>query len=144
MGSLHRDVGVNNIPIFRAGAETIDVPIDYDPSRTTLEQTTIRNFIALDLIKDALVPHQCHHTRRDIEPMFGVLVWFALACATSNARLDCLYPSNLVTAKLWISYRSLHSVYTLQADALELEMTRSMYSVWFPCLKRVLIFAHPP
>jgi hypothetical protein len=35
MGVLLRDVGMNNIMIFRAGAETVDVLIDYDPSRIT-------------------------------------------------------------------------------------------------------------
>ncbi|KAF9514638.1 hypothetical protein BS47DRAFT_867934 [Hydnum rufescens UP504] len=35
-----------------------------------LRKTPTRHFMALDLIKGALVPH---HARRDIEPMFGVL-----------------------------------------------------------------------
>ncbi|KAF9514641.1 hypothetical protein BS47DRAFT_1485020 [Hydnum rufescens UP504] len=39
MGVVHRDVGMNNIMIFHAGAETIGVLIDHTPStgRATLE-----------------------------------------------------------------------------------------------------------
>jgi hypothetical protein len=60
---------MNDIMISVTGAETGDVLIDYDPSSTTLEQTSIHRFMALDLI---------HHARCDIESMFCVLVWFVL------------------------------------------------------------------
>ncbi|KAF9514635.1 hypothetical protein BS47DRAFT_1342968 [Hydnum rufescens UP504] len=53
MGTSHRDIGVNNFSIFHAGVETVDVLIDYDPSRATLGQTSVRHFMALDLIKGA-------------------------------------------------------------------------------------------
>jgi hypothetical protein len=46
MGVLHRDVGMSNIIIFRAGAETVDV-LEYDPSRTTLGINQYSSFYIL-------------------------------------------------------------------------------------------------
>ncbi|KAF9519249.1 hypothetical protein BS47DRAFT_1408893 [Hydnum rufescens UP504] len=80
MGILHRDISMNNIMFRRNGAKVIGVLIDYDlaidinkPSRSSLERTGVRRFMAVDLMEDT---RMLHHARHDMESMFWVLVWF--------------------------------------------------------------------
>jgi hypothetical protein len=56
--------------------------------------------------------------------MFGALPGLPQLVVLPMSRLHYLDPSNQMSAKLWVSHRSL-CVYALQAEAPEVEMTGS-------------------